>query len=115
MIEVEVEQLHPILAVADVRATVDFYTQKLGFWCPFLEDNFAGLNLGEAQMFVKQGTPGSRDCGVYFVIGDADALFEVHRASGVEVVEPIGDREYRLRDYTVRDLDGYTVTFGQRL
>ena len=28
------------------------------------------------------------------------------------MVEPIGDREYGLRDYSVRDLNGYKLDFG---
>jgi hypothetical protein len=52
---------------------------------------------------------------VYFVIGDADELYEFHRGNGVEIVEGPHDRPYRLRDYTVRDLDGYSLRFGHRL
>jgi hypothetical protein len=49
---------------------------------------------------------------VYFHIGDADELYEYHRMNGMEVVEPPGDRPYGLRDYSVRDLYGYRLTFG---
>jgi uncharacterized glyoxalase superfamily protein PhnB len=52
---------------------------------------------------------------VYFVVSDADALYDYHRANGVEIVQEIGDRPYGLRDYTVRDLNGYSLTFGRRL
>jgi len=34
---------------------------------------------------------------------------------GVEIAQPLGDRPYGLRDYTVRDLHGYRLTFGHRL
>jgi catechol 2,3-dioxygenase-like lactoylglutathione lyase family enzyme len=117
MTEVDCRQHHAILAVRDVRAAVDFYTEKLGFWCAFIEGeppHFAGVNLGEVQIFLERGNPGSGDCGVYFVVSDADALYALHRANGVEVVEPIDNRDYGLRDYSVRDLDGYRLSFGQR-
>jgi hypothetical protein len=52
---------------------------------------------------------------VYFVVGNADDLYEFQRSNGVEIVTPPADREYGLRDYTVRDLNGYTLTFGHRL
>ncbi|HJR33996.1 MAG TPA: hypothetical protein VJ817_03560, partial [Gemmatimonadales bacterium] len=51
-------------------------------------------------------------CSVYFVIGDADELHEFHRTGGVEVVVPPGDRLYGLRDYRIRDLHGYELSFG---
>jgi hypothetical protein len=40
-------------------------------------------------------------------VGDAGALYEFHRANGVDVVEEIADREYGIRDYKVKDLYGY--------
>ena len=49
---------------------------------------------------------------VVFMVGDADALYESHRANGVEVVEEIADREYGIRDYAVKDLYGYRLVFG---
>ena len=52
---------------------------------------------------------------MYFVVGNADELLEWHQAQGVEVSFPIGDRDYGLRDYTVRDLYGNRLTFGQHL
>ncbi len=46
------------------------------------------------------------------MVGDADALYEYHRAGGVKIIEEPGDREYGLRDYTVEDLAGYRLSFG---
>ena len=52
---------------------------------------------------------------MYFVVGDADELCEFHRANGVEVLVPPEDRQYGLRDYSVRDLHGYRLTFGHNI
>jgi catechol 2,3-dioxygenase-like lactoylglutathione lyase family enzyme len=49
---------------------------------------------------------------VYFVVGDADELFEFHRANGVQIQDTIDDRRWGLRDYTIRDPDGYELSFG---
>jgi catechol 2,3-dioxygenase-like lactoylglutathione lyase family enzyme len=115
--DVECKQHHPILSVSDVRAAADFYADKLGFIVAFIEDppRFAGVNLGDVQIFLQKGTPSTDGCAVYFVVGNADELFEFHRANGVEVVESPQDRPYELRDYTVRDSSGYYLTFGHRL
>jgi hypothetical protein len=91
---------------------------SLGFWLAFAEGNppnFAGINLGQVQIFLEQGTPSPEGCAVYFVVNDADNLHQLHRSSGVQIVETLGDRAYRLRDYTVRDPYGYRLTFGHRL
>ena len=74
-----------------------------------------GVNLDCVQIFLRRGQPAPQGCSVYFVISDADALYAWHRSNGVEVAQPPDDRPYGLRDYTVRDRDGYYLTFGHRL
>jgi catechol 2,3-dioxygenase-like lactoylglutathione lyase family enzyme len=116
--KVECEQHHAGFVVPDVLAAVDFYTTKLGFQRGFTwgePPTFAGVNLGQAQIFLEQGAPHPEGCSVYFLVGNADELHDFQRASGVEVTAPLGDREYGLRDYAVRDLNGYRLVFGHRL
>ena len=116
--EVDCEKQHPVLSVSDIRAAVEFYTQKLGFTPGFVfgdPPSFAGVNLGQVQLFLRRGPPNPEGCAVFFVVGDADELYEFQRANGVEVVDAPGDREHGLRDYTVRDLHGYTLSFGHYL
>src|SRR6185312_11720156 len=115
---VECEIHHASLYATDVRAAVAFYTEKLGFRLGFTVGDpptMAGVNLGHVQVFLEQGTPGPQGCSMYFVVDDADALYEFHRAAGVEVVAPLADRAYGLRDYAVRDLHGYRLSFGHHL
>jgi len=116
--QIDCEQHNAGLTVADIRAAVDFYTTKLGFKLGFLwgdPPNFAGIQLDRVQIFLQKGTPDPKGCSIYFHVGDADELYEFHRANGVEVAVPPGDREYGIRDYTVRDLHGYHLTFGHPL
>lgn len=112
------ELVHPVLAVGDVVAAADFYTEQLGFWRSFLwgePPSFAGINMGDVQIFLEQGVPNPKGVSVYFVVGDADRLFEFQRGNGVEVVVPPGDRDYGLRDYRIKDLNGYQLSFGHRI
>ena len=109
---------HTILPVGDLDAAIDFYTTKLGFGLAFKWGNppsMAGVNIGNVQIFLHLGTPNPNGCGMYFVIGDADELYEFHKANGVEIVVTPDDRNYGLRDYGVRDLNGYKLDFGHRL
>ena len=117
---IECDQLHPGLAVGDIRAAIDFYVQKLGFLEAFTDGDpptFAGVNIGAVQIFFHRGTPTPSPNGgaAFFVVGDADQLYEFHRANGVEIAQEIGDRHYGIRDYIVRDLYGYYLGFGHRL
>lgn len=116
---IDVEQHHASLAVRDVPAAVDFYTKKLGFRLGFTwgePPTFAGINLGDTvQIFLREGASHPNGSVVFFVIGDADELYEFHRANGVEISEPPSDKPWQFRDYTVRDLDRNYLIFGQRL
>lgn len=116
--DIECEQQHAGLPVADVMAAVDFYTTKLGFKLGFTwgdPPEMAGVNLGNVQLFLERGTPNPKGCSVYFVVGDVDELYEFQRSSGVHVVTEPADRPYGLRDYRIRDQNGYELSFGQHL
>jgi catechol 2,3-dioxygenase-like lactoylglutathione lyase family enzyme len=116
--DVECEQHHPTLAVTDVSAAVDFYTNKLGFKRDFTwgdPPTIAGVNLGEVSIHLKLGAPEPKGCSIYFVIGDADELCDFQRAHGVEIVRDPEDQPWGLREYAVRDLHGYELAFGHRL
>ena|SRR5690348_9217396 len=112
------EHHHTGLLTNDLEAAIDFYTNKLGFRLVFKwgePPTFAGINLDHAQIFLQHGEPSPKGCFLYFLINDADAFLEFHQNNGVEIVVPIGDRDYEIRDYSVRDLHGYVLTFGHRL
>lgn len=112
---VDCEQIHPTLTVSDLGAAIEFYTNKLGFQFGFTWGEppvFAGVTLGKVQVFLQLGTPQHDMSGVFFVVGDADELYEFQRANGVEIAEPPADRTWQMRDYVVRDLDGHRLVFG---
>jgi len=115
---VDCEQHHTTLFVGDLQAAVDFYTKRLGFMLAFTwgePPTMAGVNLGKVQIFLELGTPNPKGCSLYFLIGNADELYEFHRASGVEIVAPPDDKPWGIREYTVRDLNGYYLNYGHRL
>lgn len=116
---VECEQQHASVFVRDLSDAIDFYTQKLGFVLAFKwgePPTFAGVNLDRTQIFLDQAyPPNPSGCCLFFNVDDVDALYEFHRANGVDVAQTIGDRPWHIRDYTVRDLNGYHIVFGQHL
>ena len=115
---VVVEQYHAILMVADLANAIDFYSNRLGFEHAFSwgdPPTMAGVNLGETQIFLRIGRPAPDSAALYYVVDDADALYQLHVSNGVQIVQEPGDREWDFRDYTVVDQDGYRITFGHRL
>jgi catechol 2,3-dioxygenase-like lactoylglutathione lyase family enzyme len=110
---IDCDRMHPLLLVSDIPAAVDFYTHKLGFTHGFTwgePPEMAGMNLGTVSIHLYKGD--SKGNNVFFVVGDADELFEFQRSNGVEVIVEPGDREYELRDYRIRDPWGNELSFG---
>jgi len=117
MPRVDCERLHPVLRVQDVSAAVEFYTTRLGFslgftWPEGQTPTYAGVNLGDVQVFLDQGEPNAAGLEICFIVNNADELCEAQRANGVEILTEPGDRPYGIRDYSVSDLHGYRLTFG---
>jgi len=109
------EDHHAGIVVADIATAIDFYTNKLGFRTAFTwgdPPTFAGVLLDKVEIFFRKGEPDPKGSMMFFNVGDADELYEFHRANGVEVEQEIADREYGIRDYAVRDLHGYFLVFG---
>jgi catechol 2,3-dioxygenase-like lactoylglutathione lyase family enzyme len=112
---VECRAHHTGLPVPDVPRAVAYYTDTLGFTLGFTwgdPASMAGVDLGEARIFLEEGTANPDGCNLYFVVGDADELHRFQADRGAEVMAVPEDRPYGLRDYAVRDLYGYRLSFG---
>jgi catechol 2,3-dioxygenase-like lactoylglutathione lyase family enzyme len=104
------------LRVDDITNAIDFYVSRLGFTFHFTwgdPPSYAGVGLGQASLHFAKGTPFvTGHSEVNFIIDNADEMFAFHKVSGVDIVEPIGDRDYGLRDYKIRDIYGNYLGFG---
>jgi catechol 2,3-dioxygenase-like lactoylglutathione lyase family enzyme len=113
---IECKQVLPTLRVGNIQASIDFFTNKLGFSLRFVWGEpvaYAGVGLGEVMMHLAQFPPGSIEkAEVNFVVSNANALYKMHLENGVPIRVPIGDREYGLRDYGTEDPDGNQIGFG---
>ena len=119
--------ISPTLAVRDMKATLDFYTQALGFnvgmTFPTLDNpEYADISRdGMVLMFVPTKNLGigkneklGTGVNLYLQIdGDIDVYYYQLKKRGVEIVVNIRDEPYGIRDFTVQDPDGYLLTFNQ--
>ena len=109
-----------ILAVADVRKTVEFYKDVLGFTDHWFwnEDppGFGGVCWGDIQiMFNQQPHLAGKLSGhqhSLFCRG-VDELYERHKAKGAKIVLEIANKPWGLREYTLEDINGYHIRFGE--
>lgn len=107
-------QVFPLLPVSNVTEAVEYYTNRLGFKPGFTwgdPPGFGGVNFGEVSVHLSSNVPAAPTY-VYFVVENADELYDFHTAQGVTITEEPADREYGLRDYRIRDLWGNELGFG---
>ena len=114
----------PMFRVPDVRATVEWY-RALGFtvvdsWqeaeAEGGEVTWAELSFGRGTVMFTTGGRASgtepRDAALYVYVDDVAEV--ARQLSGrVEFEEPLHETFYGMREVIVRDLNGFSVTFGQ--
>jgi catechol 2,3-dioxygenase-like lactoylglutathione lyase family enzyme len=114
------EQLVVEIFVSDLDRSLHFY-EYLGFKRAESHDRFASLTWEEHQIFLDERRELARlpadlpRANVRVMVRDVNAAWERVQALGVPVSQPIGDRAYGLRDFTVVDPDGFGVRFATRL
>jgi catechol 2,3-dioxygenase-like lactoylglutathione lyase family enzyme len=121
------EQLVTEMLVRDIRKSIDFYL-RLGFQLlrdggDFVELTWEGHRLFLAERSAFHGVehvelpsaPPFPLANVRVMVPDVDRYWALTREIGAEIAVPIGDRYYGLRDFTVRDLDGFGVRFASIL
>ncbi len=107
-----------IFAVADVVSTANHYRDVLGFeigWLWGEPATFGCVQSGAIELFLnKQTTVAPKNEGHqhWFSVDDVDALYSLHRERGAEIIDPIADRPWGMREYVVRDLNGYHLRFA---
>ena len=110
-----------MIHVPDVRATVAWY-KAIDFNVTQTYDDggeglsFAILSFGSSEvMFNSGGQPSTRDrreVDLYVETGNVDDLYERFK-DRVEVVEGLHDTFYGMREFIIRDLNRFWITFGQ--
>lgn len=111
----------PMIHVPDVRATAEWY-QSIGFNVSDTYGDgrgglsFAILSFGESQvMFNQDGRPSSaerREVDLYVTTENIDTLFGSVKGKAEVVAEP-DDTFYGMREFIVRDLNNFWITFGE--
>jgi catechol 2,3-dioxygenase-like lactoylglutathione lyase family enzyme len=116
------EKVIPMIHVPNVDAAVSWYTE-LGFSVVSTHDDgdglsFAMLSFGSTEViFNEGGLPSNafrREFDLYVYTDRVDDLYEQIK-DRVEIVEGLHDTFYGMREFIIRDLNRFWITFGQPL
>src|SRR6266851_223347 len=114
------QKVVPMIHVPEVRDTVDWYTST-GFKLVRQNEedgeiNWAKLTFGNSEVMLDAGgkpsTEHRREVDLYITTDSVDDLYR-RLKDRVQVVEELYDAFYGMREFTIRDFNGFWVTFGQ--
>ncbi len=112
----------PMIHVPDVRATIDWYA-SIGFTLVRQNEeggeiNWAKLSFGNSELMLNIGgkptTDHRREVDLYITTENVDDFYRRFK-DRVQVVVDIYDAFYGMREFTIRDFNGFWITFGQPL
>ena len=122
------EQLVTEIVVRDIKRSTDFY-RRLGF--ELLRDggDFVELTWEDHRLFLAELSAFPEIAEVEFpatppkfplanirvMVPDVDDRWIVANEIGAQIILPVGDRYYGLRDFTLADPDGFGVRFASML
>lgn len=121
--QIQAYSLQPVLSVPDVRATAEYYRDKLGFTIGFLfgePPTYAGLWLGtwtatgaNIHLSRRDGPPPVDSLSMYINVGpEIDELYGLYRTRGVQILGEVERQPWGMREFAIRDCNGYVLRFG---
>lgn len=104
----------PVLHVADVQATATYYRDILGFEWDFGDEEYSVVWRDNSAIHFARGSQ-HPPTGIHLFqwVRDVDAYYREVVDRGAEVTGEPTDRPYKIREFTVRDLNGIDLVFGQ--
>jgi len=103
----------PILPVADLAASVAFYTERLGFildWGDLQADSVCSVSRDGRPIMLLRQTPPITPSWVWIGLED-ESLFEQYRAQGVRVLQEPQNHAWAY-EMKFADLDGNVLWLG---
>jgi catechol 2,3-dioxygenase-like lactoylglutathione lyase family enzyme/uncharacterized protein YciI len=102
----------PILRVRDLRASIDFYVNVLGFKLDWQDPSiFASVSRGRCGIFFCEGDQGNPGTWLFIGVPDVEPLFEDFRAKGATVRHPPTNHPWAY-EMQIQDPDGHVLRFG---
>ena len=109
--------LIPVFSVSDLSKSIEFYTETLGFQLDFIYGEpqfYAGLFKDSIELhLVSKNLRQPAGSGNLSILTDeVDDLHQKLIEAKVQIIVPPDDRDYGLRDFSCKDLDGNIIVFG---
>ena len=103
----------PELPVADVERAQQHYRDALGFEVSWVDPSgeIGAVSRGDTAIFLRRRNRPFEPAVHWMFAPDIEATYRELLASGARVVEPLEQKPWGLRQFTVEDLDGNRFYF----
>jgi catechol 2,3-dioxygenase-like lactoylglutathione lyase family enzyme len=101
----------PIFPVADLRASIDYYVNALGFQHDWGDAGFASVSRDRCHLFLCENGQGQPGTWAWIGVGDAEALAVELRDHGAKIRHPPTNYPWAY-EMQVEDPDGNVLRFG---
>lgn len=114
--------IKPMLYTEQIKETITFYTDVLGFTCIAFDEERGWASLTKDHVELMLATPNRHlpfnkpvfTGSFYINTDDASVLWEKLKDK-CKVCYPIEDFDYGMREFAVYDNNDYLIQFGQQL
>jgi uncharacterized glyoxalase superfamily protein PhnB len=111
-----------VLAVRDLDASVEYYTNVLGMKVDFTAPGWAFLSRGAFRLMlghcadaVPASELGDHSYFVYVTVEAIDELFAEVSKNGAALTQTLASKPWGMREFGVRTPEGHRIMFGQEL
>ena len=113
----------PVIATADVAATIQYFEQTLGFkqqWVWGDPPVYAGIRAGGALLYVTHD-PNLASAiqdrrlapDIFLWVSDIESVYAQHRATNAQITEALSERPWGVRQYVIREPNGYLLKVAE--
>ncbi|MEO0853195.1 MAG: VOC family protein [Cyanobacteria bacterium J06648_11] len=112
-----------VLAVRDLAVSVQYYRDVLGFevrevgdsgWRFLIKDECC-IMAGECPDAMPARELGDHSYFAYMLVDDIDRYFEFVRSQGANILKPLQDEAWGMREFAIQTIDGHRIMFGYDL
>lgn len=102
----------PELPVKDVVKAQEFYRDKMGFQIAWTDPSksMGAVSKDEAAIFLRQLEMAHPNT-VWIFVDDVDETYNEFKNVDIKIVDPIETKPWRIRQFTIEDLDGNRFIF----
>lgn len=111
-----------VLAVKDLAVEAAYYIDKLGFERDFTAPGWEFLSFGDFKVMLGECSDemsaeatGNHSWYAHVIVENVDTVFEEFSERGAQILSPIENKPWGIREFSVVTPDGHRIGFGQMI